>query len=111
MVMYRGLATLALLGSFAAASAPAIAQQPMVTVVVLMSQDRALVRSKPVAAKDIISSLLSQQPKQPGPHLVNVQNCAGVSADAIQGLVKDLQKNRLVPVIDFNPPDARLCSR
>ncbi|HJU30550.1 MAG TPA: hypothetical protein VJ740_03820 [Hyphomicrobiaceae bacterium] len=92
-------------------SAPVLAQQPISSLVVLASQDRALIGSKPIAPKDIVSRLLSQQPAQRGLHMVTIQSCPGVSADAVQGLVADLQKNRMMPVVDLNPPEPRLCAR
>ena len=109
--MFTRSALSALLTSLVVCSAPVLAQQPMSSVVVLTSHERALIGSTPVAAKDIVTRLLSQQPQPRGLHLVTLQNCAGVSADAIQGLVANLQKNRMMPVVDLNLPDPRLCNR
>ena len=70
-------------------------------LVVLQSQDNALVNSTPVATKDIVAHLTSRSSGQ-GLPMVSIQSCAKVPADTVQGLTKELQAKKFIPIVDLN---------
>jgi hypothetical protein len=43
--------------------------------------------------------------------MVNIQSCAKVPADTVQGLMKELQAKKFVPMLDLHDPDVRHCAR
>src|SRR5262245_15870652 len=86
------------------------AQQVETRNVVLQSQDKATVDSTPLATKEIVPHLVAGRPTgQARLIMVQIRSCKGVPADTIQALMRDLQKNNFIVVIDLNDPDARLC--
>ena len=91
--------------------AAASAQRPETRLIVLQSQDRALVDSNPVTTSDIVAHLTARSSGQGQLPMVNVQSCAKVPADTVQGLMKELQAKKFMAVLDLNDPDGRHCSR
>jgi tetratricopeptide (TPR) repeat protein len=90
---------------------PVGAQPPAMTLVVLQTEERALVDSSPVPTKEVVAYLASRSFAQGRPPMVSIQSCAKVPADAVQGLVKGLQAQKFMPAVDFNNPDARHCAQ
>jgi biopolymer transport protein ExbD len=88
----------------------ASAQPPAMTLVVLQTEERALVDSKPVPTKEVVAYLATRS-TQGRPPMVSIQSCAKVPADAVQGLVKGLQAQKFMPAVDLNNPDARHCAQ
>jgi hypothetical protein len=87
------------------------AQQMEIRVVVLQSQDKAMVDSIPLAAKEIVPHLVAgRSTEQARLFMVEIRSCKGVPADTIQALMREIQKNNFIVVIDLKEPDARLCS-
>jgi biopolymer transport protein ExbD len=103
------LSTAALLAAVAAVT-PSRAQQPAMTVVTLLSGTKGIVGAKAVATKDIAARVAAQQVGRPGLNMVTVRSCAKVSPDTVQGVMKELQRKKLVVVLDLDAPDARLCA-
>jgi tetratricopeptide (TPR) repeat protein len=93
-------------------ASPAVvsAQQPETRLIVLQSQDKALVDSSPVTTRDIVAHLTARSSGQGQLPMVNIQSCAKVPADAVQGLMKELQAKKFIPVLDLHDPDVRHCS-
>jgi len=87
------------------------AQRPETRLVVLQSQERALVDSSPVTISDIVAHLTARTSGQGQLPMVNIQSCAKVPADTVQGLMKELQAKKFVPMLDLQDPDARHCAR
>jgi len=87
------------------------AQQLVIRVVVLQSQDKAMVDSIPVATKEIVSYLVARQPTgQARRSMIDIRVCKGVPADTVQALMRELRENNFIMVVDLKDPDARLCS-
>jgi len=91
-------------------SAAAQAQQPNIPAVTLVSADKGLIGSTRVAKKDIASQLALKFTAQDTLRMVEVRACPGVSADAVTELTNDLQKNKLIVVVDLHEPDRQLCA-
>ena len=102
-----------ILAETAKRASPAVAgaQRPETRLIVLQSQDRALVNSNPVTTRDIVAHLTARLSGQGQLPMVNIQSCAKVPADTVQGLMKELQAKKFMAVLDLNDPDVRHCSR
>ena len=87
------------------------AQRPETRLIVLRSQDTALVDSSPVTTKDIVAHLTARSSGEGQLPMVKVQSCAEVPADTVQGLMKELQAKKFVPMLDLHDPDVRHCAR
>jgi hypothetical protein len=74
--------------------------------VILLTTEQALVGAKSVAAKDVTAYLVGRAKPNA---MIEINNCPGVSADAIQALVAGIQEKAFIPVLDFHAPDAKLC--
>jgi len=94
-------------------ASPAVAgpQRPEARLVVLQSQETALVDSTPVSIKDVVSHLSARSSVQGQLSMVNIQSCAKVPADTVQGLMKELQTKKFMVVQDLKDPDVRHCPR
>ncbi len=103
------LALCALIASLVAAPS-AQAQQPAMTRVTLLTQDKGVVDAKPVAAKDIVAYVTARQAARSGLKMVELQTCPKVPPDMIQDMMRELQKKKVMVVLDMNEPNARTCA-
>jgi hypothetical protein len=84
-------------------------QQQNMPVVTLVSADRGLIGSTRVPKADIASQLAHKFTDRETLRMVEVRACPGVSPDAVTAITNELQKNKLVVVVDLHEPDAQLC--
>lgn len=91
-------------------SAGAQAQQHNVPVVTLVSADRGLIGSTRVPKADIASQLALKFTAQDTLRMVEVRACPGISADVVTEIRNELEKNKLIVVIDLHEPDRKLCA-
>jgi hypothetical protein len=82
------LALCALIASLVAAPS-AQAQQPAMTRVTLLTQDKGVVDAKPVAAKDIVAYVTARQAARSGLKMIELQTCPKVPPDMIQDMIKE----------------------
>ena len=104
--------TLALGGLLAVATSammppPALAQD--MPTVVLVSQDKVRVGETLLARKDMIAALAKVFPAGAPVRLVQVKICPG-QGDGTQGLIAELQRNRVIASLDLESPDPKLCA-
>ncbi len=104
------LALSALLAGIAAATA-AQAQQPPMTTVTLLSQDKAAVDAKRMPTNDVVAHLSARNAGRSGVKMISLESCPKVPPDAVQGMKQTLQKNKFMVVLDLKEPDPRLCPR
>ena len=93
-----------------AVSAGAQAQQPNIPVVTLVSADKGLIGSTRVPKTDIVSQLARKFTAQETLRMVEVRACPGVSPDVIKEITNELEKNKLIVVVDLHEPDRKLCA-
>jgi len=93
-----------------AMSAGAQAQQRSMPDVTLVSADKGLIGSTRVPKKDIASQLALKFTAQDTLRMVEVRACPGVSPDVIKEITDQLEKNKLIVVIDLHEPDRKLCA-
>lgn len=105
--MYRR-SLIALVGI--AISAGAQAQQHNMPVVTLMSADSGLIGSTRVPKAEIASQLVLKFTPRETLRMVEVRACPGVSPDAIREITNELEKNKLIVVVDLHEPDRQLCA-
>jgi len=92
-----------------AASAGAHAQQQQMPAVTLVSADKGLIGSTRVPKKDIASQLALKFTARETLRMVEVRACPGVPPDVIKEITNELEKNKLIVVIDLHEPDRQLC--
>ena len=92
-----------------AIAAGAQAQQQNMPVVTLISADKGLIGSTHVPRKDIASQLALKFTARETLRMVQVQVCPGVPADDVTAITGDLEKNKLIVVVDLHEPDRKLC--
>jgi hypothetical protein len=109
--MVRRCLALALLGAAIIPPSGAQAQQPALTTVTLLSGDRGIVGSTPIATKDIVSHVTTQRGSRTGLHIVTIQTCPKVPPDSIQEVMKELEKRKFMVAIDLKDADPLLCAR
>jgi hypothetical protein len=93
-----------------AMSAGAQAQQQHMPAVTLVSADNGLIGSTRVPKKDIASQLALKFTAQDTLRMVEVRACPGVSPDVIKEITDQLEKNKLIVVVDLREPDRKLCA-
>ena len=92
-----------------AISAGAQAQQRSMPAVTLVSADKGLIGSARVPKKDIVAQLALKFTAQDTLRMVEVRACPGVSPDVIKEIMDQLEKNKLIVVVDLHEPDPKLC--
>jgi hypothetical protein len=92
-----------------AISCGAQAQQQNMPVVTLVSADKGLIGATRVPKKDIASQLAQKFTAQETLRMVEVRACPGLSPDAVTAITNELQKNKLVVVVDLHEADPQLC--
>jgi hypothetical protein len=91
-------------------SAGAQGQQPNIPAVTLVSADKGLIGSARVPKADIASQLALKFTAQDTLRMVEVRACPGVPADVVTEVTDQLQKNKLMVVVDLHEPDRKLCA-
>ena len=99
----------ALAGIAIAICAGAQAEQRSIPAVTLVSADKGLIGSTRVPKTDIVSQLALKFTAQDTLRMVEVRACPGVSPDVITEITNQLEKNKLIVVVDLHEPDRKLC--
>lgn len=102
--------SLVALVTIAAASAGAQAQQHQMPAVTLVSADQGLIGATRVPKKDIASQLALKFTAQDTLRMVEVRACPGLSPDVIKEITDQLEKNKLIVVVDLHEPDRKVCA-
>jgi len=89
--------------------AGAQAQQHSFPAVTLVSADTGLIGSTRVPKANIVSQLALKFTAQDTLRMVEVRACPGVSPDVIKEIMDQLEKNKLMVVVDLREPDRKLC--
>jgi siroheme synthase len=105
-----GILALSALAASLVAAPSAQAQQPAMTKVTLLNQDKGLVDAKPIATKDIVAYIAAQQVARSGLKMIALETCPKVPPDMIQDMMRELQKKKFMVVLDMNEPNARTCA-
>ena len=93
-----------------AASAGTQAQQHQMPAVTLVSENQGLIGATRVPKKDIASQLALKFTAQDTLRMVEVRACPGLSPDVIKEITDQLEKNKLIVVVDLHEPDRKLCA-
>jgi hypothetical protein len=93
-----------------AMSVGAQAQQHTMPVVTLVSADKGSIGSTRIPKKDIAPELARKFAAQENLRMVELRACPGVSPEAVTEITNELQKNKLIVVVDLHEPDRQLCA-
>ena len=90
----------------------ATAQQPALPklpVIALLSNDLGLFDGKPFRPREIALTLIARQPSPIQPPIINVVACAKVSHETVQGVLREIERAKIWPILDLATYQSAAC--